>query len=67
MGNDPRLNPPPEGEVTATQTSSRGVRQGLMHRPAMVMRNKRDGESSSPNIVLQGSSVLDHLTLRDIL
>ncbi|KAK7110909.1 E3 ubiquitin-protein ligase Zswim2-like [Littorina saxatilis] len=69
LGNDPRVNPPPEGEVTAAQATGRGLHHGLLHRSSANSRKRIPirGVARNPNIVLEGNSVLDHLTLRDIL
>ncbi|KAL8608905.1 hypothetical protein ACOMHN_063034 [Nucella lapillus] len=70
LGNDPRVNPPPMGEVMAAQLSAgRGGRlHGGTHRTEPLTRKPLRGRGiNHANIVLEGSRALDNLTLRDLL
>ncbi|XP_076461903.1 E3 ubiquitin-protein ligase Zswim2-like [Babylonia areolata] len=71
LGNDPRVNPPPLGEVAMAQLSGgRGSQYGGIHRPLPLSRKPLRGRGRGSNhssIRLEGNSALDHLTLRDLL
>lgn len=65
LGNDPRLHPPPMGEVMSAGSMGSSRPRTLRHPPVSRLRQVQS-QPHDPRIVLEGTG-LEHITLRDIM